>query len=174
MRPVGSEVLITVNRRKLLKSGALFALAGLPTALNTKAQQEEEGQSDVPPGGVPSVDESGVVQFDYPDGTKVRVYDNKIEVFKPKQQKPDVRPRQFPIDVQSLTPPPLPKLPNDATLNDWLIGIAEDLRLAIKTLLAKSGNSDSEYAKWESRQSLTIYNRIAVRYKYVKRIARAE
>lgn len=157
-----------VSRRQLLIAGGISAVTTL-SSLTVLQARPQAGQSDVPPGGTPSIDEDGVVQFDYPDKTRIRVYDNRVVISKPGQ--PDeVRP-QFPVDVQSLA---MPSVPNDPTLRKWLDAYAEDLRTTIRKLLQNDKGSNQRYDEYERDLGLTVYRKILVRHKYIKRLTRTE
>ncbi|MET0621609.1 MAG: hypothetical protein ABW250_01380 [Pyrinomonadaceae bacterium] len=100
---------------------------------------------------------------------KVRVYDNKIIISKPGQ--PDQEQPHFPIDTQSLA---MPAIPGDPTLKKWLDSHAEDLRATIRALLRHDPASANKYDEYESGVSLTVYKKILVRHKYIRRITRTE
>jgi hypothetical protein len=51
------------SRRQLLITGSMSAITAL-TALSAAGAQREGQQTDIPPGGTPSIFEDGVVQFD--------------------------------------------------------------------------------------------------------------
>lgn len=157
-----------VSRRQLLIAGGISAFTTMST-LAVPNTQSVGGQSDVPPGGIPSIVEDGVVQFDYPDGTKIRVYDNKVVVSKPGQ--PDQEKPHFPIDTQSLA---MPVVPSDPTLRKWLDAHADDLRTTIRALLGNDRGSNTKYDEYERDLGLTVYRKILVRHKYIRRLTRTE
>jgi hypothetical protein len=157
-----------VSRRRLLITGGISAITAL-TALSAPGVQRGGGQTDIPPGGTPSIFEDGVVQFDYTDGTKIRVYDNKIVISKPGQptrEKPYV-----PVDVVTLE---MPVVPSDPTLKAWLEAYADDLRATVHALLRNDRGGINKYDEYESGLSLTVYKKMIVRYKYIKRLTRTE
>lgn len=156
-----------VSRRQLLITGGISAVTML-SALSASGRHCEAGQSDVPPGGTASIVEDGVVQFAYPDGTTIRVYDNRVVISKPGQ--PDQEKPYFPIDTQVLA---MPVVPSDPTLKKWLESHADDLRATIRGLLSNN-TSRNKYDEYESGLSLTVYKKILVRHKYIKRLTRTE
>jgi hypothetical protein len=153
-----------MNRRHALIATGSFAVAGL-TVFTNRADATENMQSGIPPGGVAQIIEGGIVQFDYPDGTMVRVYDDRLEVIRP-NQKPEIRPNaRINIEVASL-----PAIPGDPTLVAWLDTLAGDLRETIRQLVRNRGASNKHYDDMENDFSLTVYKKIILRYKYVNRL----
>jgi hypothetical protein len=156
-----------VNRRQLLFSTSAFFLAGL----SGRSLAHDHDDSDIPPGGTPSITSDGLVQFTYPDGTIIRVDDDRLEIIKPNQT-PEVRPRDFHIDVEAVTPPPVPT--TGTPLQKWLDVLASDLRATVRGMLGNDAQSNKNYDAKEDTLSLTVYKKIIIRLKYIRRIARLE
>jgi hypothetical protein len=151
-------------RRRDLIAGGAFALVGLPFIDSLGGAQG--AQPGIPPGGIPSIIEEGVVQFEYPDGTVIRIYDDRIEVTPPGKTKPEIRPYAR-IDIQAAT---VPALPRDTTLAAWLETLADNLRETIRYVVRNRGASNRHYDEMENDLSLTVYQKIVLRYKYVNRL----
>ena len=151
-----------IRRDVLLRTGA-FAMASLFTSL----YRQSPDQQTIPTGGVPSIAKGGVIQFDYPDGTRIRVYDDKIETTKPNSQTQTTSRSSFQIDVQKVTPPPVPGEP---TLKNWLDTLAAELRETIDRLLRHDSQSNKNYDDYEHDLSLTVYKKIGVRLNCIRKL----
>ena len=156
------------RRQVILGGGAAAALAFALNSSGVEGRTQTDGQ--IPPGGVPSIikdgNTEGVVQLTYPDGKRIRIYDNKFVILKDNQAPQEVG--TFGSHIDSL---PMPRLPEDEALTKWLNAHADDLRITIRKLLRNDSSSNDEYDSYEKNRPLTVYKKILVRHKYIKRLS---
>jgi len=158
-----------MRRRQMLIGGGAFAIAELPVVAVVAAVQGQKSQSKMSKDGTPSIIEGGIVQFNYPDGTKIREYDEKTEIIRP-NRRPEIK-QKFPIEVIRV---PQPAISSDETLTKWLDALAGDLRSTIRKLLRNDDLSNKNYDAWENSYGFTVYKKIAVRLKYINRLSKVE
>jgi hypothetical protein len=156
------------SRRQVIMGGGAAALACALNFIRVEARTQTDGQ--IPPGGVPSIikdgNTEGVVQLTYPDGKRIRIYENKFVILKDNQAPQEVG--TFGSDIDSL---PMPRLPEDEALIQWLNAHADDLRTTIRKLLRNDSSSNDQYDSYEKNRPLTVYKKILVRHKYIKRLS---
>lgn len=157
------------SRRQVIMGGGAAALAYGLNCIAVESRTQTD-QSQIPPGGTPSIikegNTEGVVQLTYPDGKRIRIYDNKFVILKDNQDPQEFG--YFGSDIDSLQ---MPRLPDDAALVTWLNAHADDLRTTIRKLLRDDSSSNDQYDSYEKKHPLTVYKKILVRHKYIKRLS---